>query len=115
MVDERPDDDSQALRRAPGQDRDHPSDVAAIADDSGETPALEHDLDPRRAYEVLEIRTPLEEFEAYVKARIDTLMKLGDNAKAALTGEALELGRRSLGRVTGVSSGAAEPARGARS
>ena len=56
----------------------------------------------RRAYEVLEIRTPLEEFEGYVRARIDTLSRLGETEKAELAAKALEVGRRALARVTGV-------------
>jgi len=58
-------------------------------------------LDPREAYEVLEIRTPLEEFDAYARARAATLSHLGDAEKADLAMRALELGRRALMRVTG--------------
>lgn len=101
----RPADEANALRRAPPAAtpaaKEHPSDIAAIEDDSDEPVSPE--LDPRRAYEVLEIRTPLEEFEGYVKARVDTLVRLGDSEKAELTAEAMELGRRALARVTGVS------------
>jgi len=100
------DDDSDTLRRAPSAapsaQKEHPSDIAAIENDSDEPISPETELDPRRAYEVLEIRTPLEEFDAYVQARIDTLLKLGDNPRAELTSKALELGRRAIGRVTGV-------------
>ncbi|MBI3725251.1 hypothetical protein HY251_15070 [bacterium] len=70
----------------------------AIHDDDG---ALGPDLDPRRAFEVLEIRTPLEEFESYVRARIDTLSRLGESEKANLAAAALDLGRLALARVTG--------------
>src|SRR5207249_4305946 len=82
-----------------------PSDIAAIVEDDAHDAAhegAEAALDPRRAYEILEIRTPLEEFEAYVRARIDTLSRLGDSGKAELAAEALELGRRALARVTGM-------------
>lgn len=65
-------------------------------------------LDPRRAYEVLEIRTPLEEFESYVRARIDTLSRLGETDKAELAAKALEVGRRALSRVTGTAAPAAQ-------
>lgn len=67
------------------------------ADEDGES------LDARRAFEVLEIRTPLEELEAYGRARIDTLARLGEADKAELTLRALELGRRAIARVTGAS------------
>jgi hypothetical protein len=83
---------------SPRPRKEHPSDVAAIDE---ELLATEGDLDPRRAYEMLEIRTPLEEFEAYVRARIETLGRLGDTEKSHLTAEALELGRKALARVTG--------------
>ncbi|MEZ0230369.1 MAG: hypothetical protein ACAI25_17230, partial [Planctomycetota bacterium] len=111
MEDATPDGDAPALRRAPlsatsggpGHDsaKEHPSDIAAV-EDEGDEPLPEASLDPRRAYEVLEIRTPLEEFESYVRARIDTLSRLGDSERAAVTAEALELGRRAIARVTGV-------------
>ena len=82
--------------------REEPSDIAAIEVDASDSGAPEPvALDPRRAYEVLEIRTPLEEFDAYVRARVETLTRLGDASRAELTSEALELGRRALARVTG--------------
>jgi hypothetical protein len=88
----------------PNPIKEAPSDIAAIAEDEDqdEEGTLATELDPRRAYEVLEIHTPLEEFEAYVGARIETLTRLGETAKAELTASALELGRRALARVTGV-------------
>jgi hypothetical protein len=97
-------DEEDASRRAPAA-KDVPSDVAAIVDDENSS---EGELDPRRAYEVLEIRTPFEEFDAYVRARIDTLSRLGEADKAELAAQALELGRRALARVTGTTL-AAEP------
>lgn len=122
MEDALPDDDAPALRRAPPASpsaapqslspKESPSDIAAV-EDEGDEPLPESSLDPRRAYEVLEIRTPLEEFESYVRARIDTLARLGDSEKAGLTAEALELGRKAIARVTGVSVGQDKP--GARS
>jgi hypothetical protein len=112
MVDAPRDDDGPGTRpaRPALSPKEHPSDIAAIEDDSDEPVSPAAELDARRAYEVLEIRTPLEEFEAYARARVDTLVRLGDPAKAELTSEALELGRRALARVTG----AALPERGAR-
>ncbi len=92
-----------------------PGDETALHDPGGpdEDGATAPDLDPRRAFEVLEIRTPLEEFESYVRARIDTLSRLGESGKADLAAQALELGRRALSRVTGVglkdASGKDEP------
>jgi hypothetical protein len=88
----------------PARAKDAPSDVAAIVDDLEEEHAAGEQLDPRRAYEVLEIRTPLEEFESYVRARIDTLSRLGETDKAQLATQALELGRRALARVTGTAT-----------
>ncbi len=107
MEDATPEGDAPALRRAPsslpGHDsaKEHPSDIAAV-EDEGDEPLPDAALDPRRAYEVLEIRTPLEEFESYVRARIDTLARLGDTERAGITAEALELGRKAIARVTGV-------------
>ena len=95
----------ERLGAPPHAGKEAPSDVAALLEDEG----TGSDVDPRRAYEVLEIRTPLEEFDAYVRARIDTLSRLGDAERAALTAEALELGRTALGQVTG----AVAPSRGA--
>jgi hypothetical protein len=97
-MDQAPDDAANGSRPVP---REEPSDIAAIEDLDSQGAAEE--LDPKRAYEVLEIRTPLEEFETYVRARIDTLSRLGDTDKANLASEALELGRRALARVTGLS------------
>src|SRR5205814_3783696 len=85
----------RSVLRPETPEKEHPSDIAAVEDDDAAA------LDPRRAYEVLEIRTPLEEFEAYVRARIETLTRLGDTKKAEVTSSALELGRRALARVTG--------------
>jgi hypothetical protein len=104
MDDTNPDD---AIVRAPRsqspaqpvEPRESPSDIAAIIDEDDD--AAHGELDPRRAFEVLEIRTPLEEFDAYVRARVDTLARLGDSKKAELTAAALDLGRRALARVTG--------------
>jgi|SRR5581483_7360025 len=122
MEDANPEGDAPALRRAPqaspnaSSSKEHPSDIAAIEDEGDEPlPEEPHGLDPRRAYEMLEIRTPLEEFEGYVRARIDTLARLGDSEKAGLTAEALDLGRRAIARVTGVSLPEKAPGQGARS
>lgn len=60
------------------------------------------ELPEGRAHECLEIRTPLEEFETYVRARIDTLNRLGERERAEVTVAALELGKRRLARITGV-------------
>lgn len=96
----------------PAFEGDGPDDPAAAASDfvvlsDEEEAAVEGggegpELDPRRAYEVLEIRTPLEEFDAYARARIETLARLGEAERAEITAAALELGRRAIARVTGV-------------
>jgi hypothetical protein len=84
--------------------KEHPSDIAAIEDEGDEPLPDSPDADARRAFEVLEIRTPLEEYESYVRARIDTLARLGDTERAGLTAEALEIGRKAIARVTGVAA-----------
>jgi hypothetical protein len=61
------------------------------------------DSPPGRAHDSLEIRTPVEEFETYVRARIDTLTRLGETKRVDLTLEALELGKRRLAQITGIS------------
>jgi hypothetical protein len=98
MVDAPRDDD--AADGKPSPDTPIPGDSFEPGDGDSDGHAGAN-LDPRRAFEVLEIRTPLEEFEAYVRARIDTLSRLGEPDKANLAAEALELGRRALARVTG--------------
>jgi hypothetical protein len=108
-------DEAHGRTPPPRPPKEAPSDVAAIVDDDLEQlhqAEAAGELDPRRAYEVLEIRTPLEEFEGYVRARIDTLSRLGEQDKAELAAEALDLGRRALARVTG--TGAPQPEKGAR-
>lgn len=41
----------------------------------------------------LAIRTPIEEFEAYVRSRVETLARLGEAPRAEMLLAALELGR----------------------
>jgi hypothetical protein len=60
---------------------------------------------PSKAHECLEIRTPLQEFETYVRARIETLTRLGEADRADLALRALELGRAKLARHTGAPRG----------
>jgi hypothetical protein len=77
-------------------------DEGSLASEYGEdAPVLE--AAPGRAHECLEIRTPVEEFETYVRARIDTLTRLGEQDRVEITIQALELGKRKLARITGVS------------
>lgn len=84
------------------------ADLMAVEDDDEGSLAAEYSEDapvpespPGRAHECLEIRTPLEEFDTYVRARIDTLTRLGENERVDLTIQALELGKRRLSRITG--------------
>lgn len=56
---------------------------------------------PGRAHECLEIRTPIEEFETYVRARVDTLNKLGEHEQVDIVVRALELGKHKLAYLTG--------------
>lgn len=58
---------------------------------------------PGRAHEALEIRTPIQEFESYVRARIETLTRLGEKEQVDVMLQALELGKRKLARITGSS------------
>ena len=57
----------------------------------------------KEAYDCHEIRTPVEEFEAYNRARLDALVRLGAAERAEITAAALELGtdvlRRTMGAV----------------
>jgi len=92
----------------------HPddSDPAAAALARGEGPADRPDTqrlgddepgdsELRDAYDCLRIRTPLQEFETYAKARLETLVRLGEGERAGLTSEALELGLEALKQVMG--------------
>jgi hypothetical protein len=88
-----------------GDDGEEP----VVIDEGDAAPASDDGLDPKRAYEILEIRTPLEEFETYGRARIETLAKLGEAGRAEITAAALELGRRAIARVTGVPLGERRP------
>lgn len=85
------------------------ADLMAVEDDDEGSLAAEYSEDspvpespPGRAHECLEIRTPVEEFDTYVRARIDTLTRLGEKDRVDLTIQALELGKRRLARITGV-------------
>jgi len=85
-------------------------------DDSGEHPVVvdaSTSAEPRpepepseleQAYECLEIRTPAQEFEAYSRARLETLIRLGDKDKAEVTAAALKLGLQALRGVMGEAS-----------
>lgn len=70
-------------------------------DDGAPAEAPAKAASPGRAHECLEIRTPIEEFETYVRARIDTLTRLGEQERVEITIAALELGKRKLARITG--------------
>ena len=55
----------------------------------------------QEAYECLQIRTPIQEFEAYARARCETLVRLGDKERAELAAAALRLGQNALRGVMG--------------
>ena len=56
------------------------------------------------AYECLEIRTPIQEFQTYANARLETLVRLGEADRAEVTSQALELGMAALRQVMGAVS-----------
>lgn len=56
------------------------------------------------AYECLEIHTPIQEFQTYANARLETLIRLGETERAEITSQALELGLGALRRVMGAVS-----------
>lgn len=55
----------------------------------------------RGAYEYLEIRTPIAEFESYARARTEALVRLGDSKDAEIAALAMNLGTEALKRVMG--------------
>lgn len=57
--------------------------------------------DLAQAYDCLRIRTPLEEFETFARARLETLVKLGEAERAQMTAAALETGKGALRHVMG--------------
>lgn len=55
----------------------------------------------QQAYDCLEIRTPIEEFRTFAKARLETLVRLGEADRAEVTSAALDLGLSALREVMG--------------
>ena len=53
------------------------------------------------AYEYLDIRTPLAEFESYTRARLEAQVRVGETEEAEVTAAALKLGLDALRRVMG--------------
>jgi hypothetical protein len=102
------DDGDEAKEEVPSAKEGDPI-VVSTDSDIGMTEGDDETLDPRKAYEVLEIRTPVEELETYGKARIETLARLGETEKSQLTASALDLARRALARVTGLPLPGARP------
>lgn len=93
-----------------GPDDDSAEHPMLIADESDEarplaaSPAAEPAAAPselRGAYECLELRTPLAELEAFARARVDALVRVGDAERAERTQGALRLGLRALREVMG--------------
>lgn len=82
--------------RAADQDRFESGEELQESSDSASSDPL-----PGRAHDCLEIRTPVEEFETYVRARIETLTRLGERDQVDLMLRALELGKRKLARISG--------------
>lgn len=50
----------------------------------------------QQAYECLEIRTPVQEYETYARARLETLIRMGETEQAEITEAALKLGLDAL-------------------
>lgn len=70
-------------------------------DSDSDSTSTSSDPGPGRAHDCLEIRTPVEEFETYVRARIETLTRLGERDQVDLMLRALDLGKRKLARISG--------------
>jgi hypothetical protein len=100
----------------PGEPLDDPEDQHVVfmsSEDEGEEvvgprfqtqkldPAERPDGELADAYDCLSIRTPLEEFQTYARARLETLVKLGEAERAQLASEALEAGLGALRHVMG--------------
>ncbi|MBL4845779.1 MAG: hypothetical protein JKY65_09650 [Planctomycetes bacterium] len=86
-----PSDEAQSL---PDEPIDDGSDEVAALEFSRDTPL-------RGAYEYLEIRTPIAEFESYARARTEALVRLGDSREAEIAALAMSLGTSALRRVMG--------------
>ena len=86
-----PSDEVKALPEAPPED----------GSDEGSALAHKRDTPLRGAYEYLEIRTPIAEFESYSRARTEALVRLGDSKEAEVAALAMNLGTEALRRVMG--------------
>lgn len=78
-----------------------PAEPAAEDDPSGEVSTRPRETPLRGAYEYLEIRTPIAEFESYARARTEALVRLGDSKDAEIAALAMNLGTEALKRVMG--------------
>ena len=84
-----------------------PSDEAASLPDESDSDASDEvstrprETPLRGAYEYLEIRTPIAEFESYARARTEALVRLGDSKDAEIAALAMNLGTEALKRVMG--------------
>jgi len=70
-------------------------------DPSDEVATRPRETPLRGAYEYLEIRTPIAEFESYARARTEALVRLGDSQDAEIAALAMNLGTEALKRVMG--------------
>ena len=79
---------------------------ATLPSGSGEVPALEPEppSELQSAYDCLEIRTPIEELQTFTRARLETLVRLGEAERAERTKAALALGLSALREVMGAVS-----------
>jgi hypothetical protein len=80
--------------------------VSLPVDSTTDDPSDEISTRPREtplrgAYEYLEIRTPIAEFESYARARTEALVRLGDSKDAEIAALAMNLGTEALKRVMG--------------
>lgn len=93
----------------PAAHDDDDEEAPVVLDPSDEVSRLEGDdgddedggRELEQAYECLEIRTPIEEFETYARARVDTLVRLNQAERADRAQRALELGVETLRQVMG--------------
>lgn len=109
MPDPAPEDEEAALGGPDDASDEQPVlvvDATLPTSGSGEVPALEAEppTELQSAYDCLEIRTPIEELQTFTRARLETLVRLGEAERAERTQAALALGLRALREVMGAVS-----------
>ena len=80
--------------------------IGVLDDDSDEHPIVPDASVPitsrlQQAFECLQIKTPIEEFQTYAGSRLEAMVRLGEPERAEVTSRALELGVKALRQVMG--------------